>query len=30
MNFLGTYNASLLNEFFDSRIAEDRGWMYGG
>jgi hypothetical protein len=22
--------ASLLNEFLMSRMAEDRGWMYGG
>jgi hypothetical protein len=26
----GTYDASLLNEFFTSIMAEDHGWMYGG
>jgi hypothetical protein len=26
----GSYDASLLNEFLTSRMAEDRGWMYGG
>jgi hypothetical protein len=26
----GTYDASLLNENFDSRMAKDRGWMYDG
>jgi hypothetical protein len=25
----GTYDASLLNEFFDSRMVGDRGWMHG-
>jgi hypothetical protein len=27
----GTYDASLLNKFFDSRMTDEgRGWMYGG
>jgi hypothetical protein len=26
----GTYDASLLNEYFDSRMTEYRGWLYGG
>jgi hypothetical protein len=27
----GTYGASLVNEFFASRMADEgRGWMYGG
>jgi hypothetical protein len=26
----GTYDASLLNKFLPFRMAEDRGWMYGG
>jgi hypothetical protein len=26
----GTYDASLLNEFFDSIMVEVHGWMYGG
>jgi hypothetical protein len=25
-----TYDPSLLNECFDSRMPEDHGWMYGG
>jgi hypothetical protein len=26
----GTYDASLMNEFFDFIMTEDHGWMYGG
>jgi hypothetical protein len=26
----GIYDASLLNECFDSRMDENHGWMYGG
>jgi hypothetical protein len=25
-----TYDVSLLNAFFYFRMAEDRGWIYGG
>jgi hypothetical protein len=30
LEMCGTYNASCLNEFLDSKMVEDSGWMYGG
>jgi hypothetical protein len=29
LQMCGTYDTSLLNELFDSRMVEDHGWMYG-